>query len=125
MKFLNNLYSILKKESAAEYKCYDILLDANNEIYKAHFPGEPITPGVCVIQIAKELVEDYLDEDILIQSIKNVKFLNVISPENNPQVTYVLEKIIKDSTAKTVKAQILVKSADTQLAKLSFTCKIQ
>ena len=70
---------------------YDIRLDASHFIYAAHFPGAPITPGVCVIQIARELIEEELKQKLMIRRVKNVKFLKVISPVEMPDVTYWFE----------------------------------
>ena len=80
MKFLNNLYHIVSKDVVDASIRYNIHLDASHFIYQAHFPDEPITPGVCIIQIAKELLEEHLGIGLEIQKVKNVKFLNVISP---------------------------------------------
>lgn len=123
MKLQNSLYCIVSKEEVEASVSYDIQLDASHFIYQAHFPGEPITPGVCIIQIAKELLEDVVGERLLIQAVKNVKFLHVISPVEMPHITYVFEKITSDDTMKTTKVVALVKHDDTPLAKLSFTCK--
>ena len=76
----NSLYVIEGQSVAEGTVCYDIRLQADHTIYKAHFPGEPITPGVCVIQMAKELLEDYLQRRLTIKAVKNVKFLAVVSP---------------------------------------------
>ena len=54
MLLKNSLYAIEGQETADGAVCYDIRLHPDHTIYKAHFPGEPITPGVCVIQIAKD-----------------------------------------------------------------------
>lgn len=125
MKYLNDLYRILSKEIVDTTIRYDIQLDVNHIIYQAHFPGEPITPGVCIIQIAKELLEDYLGQKLCIQSIKNVKFLNVISPIEMSKITYVLDKIVTDDVLKATKVMIQICSDGVPLAKLSFTCKHQ
>ena len=123
MKLLNSLYHIRSKAVTDAFVRYDIHLDASHFIYQAHFPGEPITPGVCVIQIAKELMEDHLHQALTIKAVKNVKFLSVISPVDNRQVTFAFEKIVVDDTAKTYKAQVQVLSGETLLAKLSFVLK--
>ena len=143
MKLQNSLYHIVSKEEVEAPVCHDMLdqgrvwscmldqgqvwrciqLNADHVIFQAHFPGEPITPGVCIIQIAKELLEDVVGEQLLICAVKNVKFLRVISPVEMPQITYVFENIATDDTTKTVKVSTLVKCGDTPLAKLSFTCK--
>lgn len=123
MKFLNNLYHIVSKDVVDASICYNIHLDASHFIYQAHFPDEPITPGVCIIQIARELLEEHLGIGLEIQKVKNVKFLNVISPLATPNVTYVFEKIMPDDSEKTYKVMAQVSSGETSLAKLSFTCK--
>ncbi len=105
--------------------CYDILLDKSHFIYKAHFPGEPITPGVCLIQIAKELTETYRQQAYNIQIIKNVKFLAVVSPTQTPKVTYILEKIAIAEETGDCKVQTMVTDTvtGTQLAKISMMLK--
>lgn len=125
MKLLNSLYKIVSKGVQESSLHYDIQLDANHFIYQAHFPGEPITPGVCIIQIAKELLEEHLNQKFNIKMIKNVKFLNVISPVERPQITYVFEKITVDDTTKTCQAQVQVLSDETSMVKLSFICSEQ
>jgi 3-hydroxyacyl-[acyl-carrier-protein] dehydratase len=123
MKLINSLYKVVSKNVSGSSLRYDILLDAGHFIYQVHFPGEPITPGVCIIQIAKELLEAHLNLVLHIRKIKNVKFLNVISPVERPQISYVFEKITVDDAAKTCQAQVLVLSDETPMAKLSFTCE--
>lgn len=125
MKFLNNLYTIDSKDVVDASIRYIIHLDASHFIYQAHFPDEPITPGVCIIQIAKELLEEHLGIGLEIQKVKNVKFLNVISPLATPNVTYVFEKIIPGDSEKTYKILTQVSSGEISLAKLSFTCILQ
>ncbi len=122
MKFLNNLYTIDSKDEVDASIRYNIHLDASHFIFQAHFPDEPITPGVCIIQIAKELLEEHLGKGLEIQKVKNVKFLNVISPLATPNVTYVFEKIIPDDSEETYKVMTQVLSDEISLAKLSFTC---
>ena len=122
MKLRNKLYSILSRDIAESNNRYDIKLDPNHWIYKAHFPEEPVTPGVFIIQTAKELLEDYIGHELSIQSIKNVKFMNVISPIVIQQVTFVIEKIMTDGGIYTAIILVLSPQDDTMLAKLSFTC---
>lgn len=125
MRLQNSLYRILSKDVSDPFVRYDIQLDANHFIYQAHFPGEPITPGVCIIQIAQELLEDHLGRNLAIQIVKNVKFLNVISPSETPDISYTFEKIVIDDSDKTCKVQTQIFSDEISMAKLSFTCREQ
>ena len=93
MVLKDSLYSIQKKQQQESSVCYDLALHADHFIYQAHFPGEPITPGVCVIQMAKELLEDHFQRPLAVSMVKNVKFLAVISPIAHPLVRYTIYRI--------------------------------
>ncbi|MCK0145108.1 3-hydroxyacyl-ACP dehydratase [Arenibacter sp. F26102] len=61
-----------------------IKLNPKHEIFKGHFPGKPIMPGVCMIQIIKELTERSLGKDLFLSIASNVKFMAIINPETDP-----------------------------------------
>jgi 3-hydroxyacyl-[acyl-carrier-protein] dehydratase len=113
----DSLYHITQKTERG----YEVLLDEKHFIYQAHFPGEPVTPGVCIIQIAKELLEDHLQHDLVIRQVKNVKFLSVISPIKTPRVSYTFDKLSVLEETGECKVQIMVTAGDEVLAKLSMT----
>ena len=119
----NSLYTIADKRMEGSGIFYQILLDKNHFIYKAHFPNEPITPGVCIIQIAKELLEDYLHEEYEISYIKNIKFLSVLSPLSTPSVAYVFDKVTFLPETNECKTQVQVQQDNVLFAKLSIIFK--
>ena len=119
----NSLYTIADKRMEGSGIFYQILLDKNHIIYKAHFPNEPITPGVCIIQIAKELLEDYLHEEYEISYVKNIKFLSVLSPLSTPSVAYVFDKITFLPETNECKTQVQVQQDNVLFAKLSIIFK--
>ena len=119
----NSLYTIADKRMEGSGIFYQILLDKNHFIYKAHFPNEPITPGVCIIQIAKELLEDYLHEEYEISYIKNIKFLSVLSPLSTPSVAYVFDKKTILPETNECKTQVQVQQDNALFAKLSIIFK--
>lgn len=119
----NSLYTIADKRMEGSGIFYQILLDKNHFIYKAHFPNEPITPGVCIIQIAKELLEDYLHEEYEISYVKNIKFLSVLSPLSTPSVAYVFDKITFLPETNECKTQVQVQQDNVLFAKLSIIFK--
>ncbi len=80
MVLRDNLYTVLGIERRKGETLFHLELNPENEIYKAHFPGNPITPGACIIQISKELAETVIGSSSHISILKNVKFMNVISP---------------------------------------------
>lgn len=116
----NSLYTITRKDLCEAGVSYHIALNASCFIYQAHFPGEPITPGVCIVQIANELMADHLGAALSVKTIKNVKFLSVITPTEDAAVTYTIAKMAE--TRDTVKAQITVEANGTVKAKISMIC---
>ena len=63
-----------------------ITLNNDHDIFKGHFPGNPILPGVCSIQIIKELTEKALDRSLFLSVSSNVKFLETVNPDVNPKL---------------------------------------
>lgn len=121
MKLLNDLYSIISRTSG-EGRCdFTIALNPQHFIYKAHFPGEPITPGVCIMQIAKELLEEAVSQRLTLSCVKNIKFLRIISPSEITVLDYSLTKIVTEGD--TVKVQVNVLSGEDVYAKLSLVCQ--
>lgn len=63
-----------------------ISINRNHDIFRGHFPGHPVTPGVCMMQIIKEIGERWAAVPLLLQTARNVKFMSVINPEADPSV---------------------------------------
>ncbi len=57
-----------------------LCLNEGHEIFKAHFAGHPVVPGVCMLQIIKELLEGALDKALRLSNANELKFLTVINP---------------------------------------------
>jgi len=89
---LKDFYSILSEEKISDSKyTVTILVNEKHEIFKGHFPGNPIMPGVCMIQIIKELTETITKSSLMIQTLANVKFMALINPETNPELRLELD----------------------------------
>ena len=61
-----------------------IELNPEHEVFKGHFPNNPVTPGVCMLQILKELTEQATNTNLFIKECSNVKFMALINPQTNP-----------------------------------------
>lgn len=124
MTLKNNLYKITAhSEVGLGAHTYTIRLNPECFIYKAHFPDMPVTPGVCTMQTAVELLEDATATPLEIKKLKNVKFLSVMSPAQSTEVIYKITKIDTDSTTGDLSAQIAVEQSGETKAKISLTCR--
>lgn len=114
----NTLYTLLSEsESGAVVK-----LLPDSIIYRSHFPGRPVTPGVCVIQMVRELLGRHLGLKLSLTDALNVKFLQVIDPEEYPEITVRFLKIDREDSG-TLKVSAAVSARDTTLCKLSLRFK--
>jgi len=68
-----------------------IVLNKEHDIFKGHFPGNPVTPGVCMMQIVKELTEECMGTQLFLKSASNVKFMAIINPFETPELTLQLD----------------------------------
>ena len=120
MKLTGSLYTVDSDCPIENGHEFDLKLNPEHFIYKAHFPGEPITPGVCIMQIAVELFRIALNTPVELTCVKNIKFLRIISPNDVTEVKYSLQKITREGTE--AKVQVVVSAADEVYAKLSLVC---
>lgn len=104
--------------SDPESRSFRLELIPDSMIYKAHFPEKPITPGVCIIQTATELLKELLTEDIELATVSNTKFLNVINPLETKEITYTFTKIIPGDNG-LMKISAVVSNNENTFTKLS------
>jgi 3-hydroxyacyl-[acyl-carrier-protein] dehydratase len=60
-----------------------IKINPDHEIFRGHFPGQPVVPGVCMMQIVKELLEKNMGTPLRLQYGHDLKFLSIIDPGKN------------------------------------------
>ena len=120
MKLQDNLYTILSQQETEGLATFQLSIHPEWPIYKAHFPGHPITPGVCIVQMVQELLQRALNRDVTLRKAKNVKYLAIISPEEVSELTVSFTKIetLSDASLK-VRAQVF--NGETIFTKMSAT----
>ncbi len=69
----------------------EVGLNAAHAIFKGHFPDSPVLPGVCLIQISKEVLEKSLDATTQLVQSSQVKFLAVVDPTVNAVLQIALD----------------------------------
>ena len=72
----NNYYRIVSRNES------DFVVELIPEcpVYQGHFPGEPISPGVCNIQMVRELAEKVAGHRLFMNHIKQVRLTTLITP---------------------------------------------
>ena len=122
MIFIDNLYTADAIASKSDTQvCCDVRLKAESIIFKAHFPGEPIMPGACIVQMVVELYGLWRGGEYEISRVNNLKFLSVISPAEGIDLQVQLEESSSETDAVLLKAQ--VKRGEHVFSKMSLTLK--
>ncbi len=115
------LYTIDGNEASHDNTIFHIALIKDSWIYRAHFPGNPVTPGVCIVQTALELLEQIINCELEITEVKDIRFLHILSPVACPKVDFVFTTII--NTGGDISTMVNVMKNNTTFAQLSFTAR--
>lgn len=83
---LNDFYTAHDIQTGEEVFNCQIKFNNDHAIFKGHFPGNPVVPGVCMIEMVKELLQEHVHEPLILRSSGNVKFLQLITPGMQPMI---------------------------------------
>ena len=85
---------------------FQVALDPAHTIYKGHFPGNPVVPGVCQIEMIRELLGISLDRKMRLIEADNIKYLSMINPLETTQFQVDLDTREKEPGISDVSATI-------------------
>ncbi len=80
MILLNDFFKILSVEKTEAKYTVAIELNASHEIFKGHFPGNPVVPGVCMVQMIKEILNHIFKKEFTMTQASQLKFLAILKP---------------------------------------------
>jgi 3-hydroxyacyl-[acyl-carrier-protein] dehydratase len=83
---LNKLYTLTKQESENGKVSAMISFNRAHPIFEGHFPGHPVVPGVCMMQIVREIMEIEVGQKLRLALGDNLKFLSIINPDEHRDV---------------------------------------
>ncbi|MDX1461856.1 MAG: hypothetical protein R3359_02280 [Marinirhabdus sp.] len=85
---LNHFYEVQSKSLEGEEMLhFKVALHKEHSIFKGHFPDHPVLPGVAMLQMVTDLLEDHLSVTLRLQSVHRAKFVGLV----NPNVSNVLQ----------------------------------
>jgi 3-hydroxyacyl-[acyl-carrier-protein] dehydratase len=80
----NGIFKIEELQHNAGQITASLNINQSSSIFQGHFPGQPVVPGACMVQLVKDVLEEVLHMPILLKKAGNIKFINMITPANNP-----------------------------------------
>lgn len=113
-----------KNGNSATYRCR---LHPEAPVFKAHFPGFPVLPGVLTLKMVVDAInasQFFSTQTLTVQSIGNAKYLAVINPQETQEVEIsVALKAEKNADKPAVfQFKATVQNGETRFATFSFSC---
>jgi len=75
-----SLYKIVSLEQKDNAIKAVIEINKDSDIFSGHFPGQPVLPGACMLQMVKEILESTFDKTLRLKKADQIKFLRVVDP---------------------------------------------
>jgi 3-hydroxyacyl-[acyl-carrier-protein] dehydratase len=89
---MNDFYRIEYLQRDPNSVSCKVAFNKQHDIFKGHFPNQPVVPGVCMMQMVKELLEQQTDQTLWMRNADQVKFLQLVTPDVQPIVNIAWQK---------------------------------
>ena len=80
------LYIITKLIATGSTFTAEVTFNPADPVFKGHFPGHPVVPGVILVEISAAVVSQLTGKELIVKEASVIKFLQVIDPLQHPLV---------------------------------------
>jgi len=96
-----------------------IRITDTHEIFEGHFPNQPVVPGVCMMEISKEIFQQHFNRKIQLEHGGQTKFLQLLVPNNEALINVIIQhKPIIDSEIEKISLNVVWKHNEQIIFKL-------
>ncbi|SRR5579862_984509 len=114
---INSFYTLTVLNIQSSTANITVQLNEKHAIYNGHFPGQPIVPGACLMQMVKEITEVIMESKLQMLRADELKFIWPVNPVNDNILQGIIEYVVDD------KNQINIVANFSQNSKACFKCK--
>ena len=119
MDFLDNLFILQSTEETETGFSAKLRCNPAHPVYQSHFPGNPITPGACLLKTAGEVLQQKTGRPLYLKSSKNIKYLSLVVPEDGKEIQFEFSGFAEIENG--CKAQVVIADETTVYTKMSLT----
>ncbi len=96
----NDIFNIIDLEHTDNQIAASLKINEESKIFKGHFPGQPVVPGACMLQMVKDVLETSLSASLLLKKADQLKFINMLLPSEGMVKLEISYKICDDGLFK-------------------------
>lgn len=114
---MHNYYHIISQLIEEQSATFIVALDSSCSVYEGHFPGNPIAPGACNIEMVRQCACIAMKHTIRFSAIRLCKFMMLLRPCEPEHLT-----IQMNWTAEQMSATILAEEKPAVQLKVNILC---
>ncbi len=103
---LENYYIVKSCTTESDSAVFHVHLCPDCKVYEGHFPGEPVSPGVCNIQMMLECAAQVAGHRLRTTVIKRCRLTALITPLTHPELDVHIQLTEKEGGAYDLNASI-------------------
>ena len=113
----NNFYSLINTNEISGFNHYifTVVINCEHQIFEGHFPKNPVVPGVLMLAMVKDVLENQLNKTMQLVNSKNIKYMNILIPILNQQIEIDIQ--LEFSTTNNILVNGTIKHAETVFCK--------
>ena len=118
---LSNYFSIVSERIDGSTGVFDVRLNPECEVYEGHFPGEPVSPGVCNIEMLLECAQRVAGFPLRARKINRCRLTTLITPISHPELELHINLTEKEPSLWVLNAEIGKGDANYMVLKAEVT----
>jgi 3-hydroxyacyl-[acyl-carrier-protein] dehydratase len=103
----NEIFIIESLEHGAGQVTANLSINKSSAIFEGHFPGQPVVPGACMVQLVKDILQDALNIKVMLKKAATIKFIAMITPDTVHPINLTIGYKIIDDGYISINAKIL------------------